>query len=320
MITDRLLLFTGTANPGLAGDIAANLSLALGKALVGAWKDGETRVQIEENVRGADVFVIQPTCPPVDHNLVQLLIMLDALKRASPRRLTAVIPYYGYAKQEKKSAGREPITAKLVANLITVAGANRILTLDLHSPAIEGFFDIPVDHLRGGPLLAEKIADLNLSNTVVVSPDSGGVHRAHEFRSHISGARLALMAKYRPQPEQVEAVEIVGKVGGRTAVIVDDMIQSGSTIIECVGKLKERHAGDIYVCATHAVFAAGAVERLKQAPITKVLVSDTVPVDSAQCGDRIEVLSVAPLLAEAVRRIHMDLSLSTLIAPTPRDR
>ncbi len=317
MRTDRLLLFTGAANARLAGAIADILNMPLGRAMVAAWKDGETRVQIEENVRGADVFVIQPTCPPVDHNLMQLLIMLDALKRASPRRLTAVIPYYGYAKQEKKSAGREPITAKLVANLITIAGANRILTLDLHSPAIEGFFDIPVDHLRCGPLLADRIVDLNLTNTVVVSPDSGGVHRAYEFRRHIDGARLALMAKYRPQPEQVEVVEMVGEVAGRTAVIVDDMIQSGGTIIECVEKLKEKHAADVYVCATHAIFAAGAIERLKQAPIAKVFVTDTVPVDRAQCGDRIEVLSVAPLLAEAIQRIHMDLSLSTLIPPTP---
>ena len=320
MDDDRLLLFSGTANEALAKDIAAQLDMTLAAATVKAWQDGETRVRINENVRGADVFVIQPTCPPVDHNLMQLLIMIDALKRASPRRITAVIPYYGYGKQEKKSAGREPITAKLVANLITIAGANRILTMDLHSPAIEGFFDIPVDHMRAGPLLADRVMDLKLRDLIVVSPDSGGVHRAYEFRGHIGKARLALMAKYRPQPEQAEIVEMVGEVEGRTAIIVDDMIQSGGTVIECTEKLKEKRAGDVYVCVTHAVFAEGAIAKIKKSAIKKLIVTNTIPVSAEQCGNRIEVITVAPLLAEAIQRIHKDLSLSTLIPPTTRPK
>ena len=313
MDSERLLLFSGTAHPSLAERIAAQLDLPLARALVTEWRDGETRVRIEENVRGADVFIIQPTCPPVDHNLVQLLIMIDALRRSSARRITAVIPYFGYAKQEKKSAGREPITAKLVANLIATAGANRIVTMDLHSAAIEGFFDIPVDHLRGGPLLADYVTDLKLSNLVVVSPDSGGAHRAYEFRSQLGGARIALMAKHRPQPEKAEIVEMVGEVKNRTAVVIDDMIQSGGTIIECAGVLSERGARDIYVCATHAIFAGGAMQAIKGSPICRVIVTDTIPVKGlAEAGGKVEMISVAPLLAEAIQRIHKDQSLSTL--------
>ena len=316
MESDRLLLFSGEANRPLAAEIAQELSLELGRARVGSWQDGETRVRIEDNVRGADVFVVQSTCPPVDRNLMQLLIIIDALRRASARRITAVIPYFGYAKQEKKSAGREPITAKLVANLITVAGASRILTMDLHSPAIEGFFDIPVDHLRAGHLLAQDIAARNLANLVVVSPDSGGVHRAYEFRSYLNNARLALMAKYRPQPDQLEMVEMVGEVGGRTAVIVDDMIQSGGTVIECANKLKERHASDVYVCATHPVFASDALKRICESPIKQVVVTNTIPVNIEQCEDKIKVITVAPLLAKAIAHIHGDQTLSTLFPPS----
>jgi len=310
--SERLLLFSGTANQPLAAEIAAKLDMPLGKALVTTWKDGETRVRIEENVRGADVFIIQPTCPPVDHNLVQLLIMIDAVRRASARRITAVIPYFGYAKQEKKTAGREPITAKLVANLITVAGANRVITMDLHSPAIEGFFDIPVDHLRAGPLLADYIADLHLPNLVVVSPDSGGAHRAYEFRRYLGGATLALMAKHRPEPERAEVLEMVGEVYGRTAIVIDDMVQSGNTIIECATRLKERGAHDVYVCATHPIFAAGALKAIKESAITEVIVTNTIPVDEEQGNGKLKVLTVAPLLAEVIRRIHNDQSLSTL--------
>lgn len=314
METDPLLIFCGAANQPLAAEIAADLHLPLGRALVQAWKDGETRVRIEENVRGADVFIIQPTCPPVDHNLMQLLIMIDALRRASARRITAVIPYFGYAKQEKKTAGREPITAKLVANVITVAGADRILTVDLHSPAIEGFFDIPVDHLRAGPLLADHIRELDLGNTVVVSPDSGGVGRAYQFREYLGHAGLAIMAKRRPEPEVAEIVEMVGDVEGRAAIIVDDLIQTGGTIIECAAELRERGSKDVYVCATHAIFAGDAMARIGASVITKVLVTNTVPVDATPSQGRVEILTIAPLLAEAIQRIHKDLSLSTLFS------
>jgi ribose-phosphate pyrophosphokinase len=318
MESERLLLFAGKANRPLAKQIAQQLGLSLGKARVETFKDGETMVKVEENVRGADVFIIQPTCPPVNENLMQLLIMIDALKRSSARRITAVIPYYGYAKQEKKSSGREPITAKLVANLITTAGADRILTVDLHSPAIEGFFDIPVDHLRAGPLLADYMAELKLPNIAVLSPDSGGVHRAYEFWQRIGHARLAFMAKHRPEPEKADALALVGEVADCTVLIIDDMIQSGGTIIDCAKKLKEPEPGhkavegDIYVCATHAVFAEGALDNIKQSHITKVIVTDTIPIATESCQDCVTVIPIAPLLAEAIQRIHQDRPLSTL--------
>jgi ribose-phosphate pyrophosphokinase len=312
MDNERLLLFSGTANKPLAAEIATCLDLAPGEAMVESYQDGETRVQIQQNVRGADVFVLQPTCPPVDSNLMQLLIMIDALRRASAGRITAVIPYFGYAKQEKKSAGREPITAKLVANLITTAGANRILTMDLHSAAIEGFFDIPVDHLRAAPMLAAHIAQMGLPNVVVVSPDSGGVHRAYEFRSHIGSTEFAFIAKHRRDPETPEILEMVGEVGGCSAVIVDDMIQSGGTIIECARELAKRGAMDIYVCATHAVFADHAMERIRSSRITRAIVTNTIPVGAEKRCEKIDVISIAPLLAETIQRIHQGQSLSTL--------
>jgi ribose-phosphate pyrophosphokinase len=309
---DLPLIFSGTANPQLAQAIAQQLGTRVGRALVGMWRDGETRVRIEENVRGADVFVVQPTCPPQDHNLMQLLIMIDALKRASAQRITAVIPYYGYAKQEKKTAGREPITAKLVANLITTAGANRILTMDLHAPAIEGFFDIPVDHLQAGPLLADYIRELNLPNIVVVSPDSGGVGRATRFRDRLPGSRLAIIAKQRPQPEVAEVIEMVGEVHGCTAVIVDDLIQSGGTIVEAAKVLLERGARAVYACATHPVFAESSIDTILHSPIQELVVTDTIPVPEHRRNHKIRVITVAPLLAEAILRIHKDLSLSSL--------
>ena len=254
----RLQIFSGNANLPLAQEIAAYLNINLGRAIVGMFKNGETRIKLEENVRGSDVFVIQPTCPPVNHNLMELLLLIDALRRASANRVTAVIPYYGYAKQEKKTTGREPISAKLVANLIRTAGADRLLTMDLHAPAIEGFFDIPVDHLQAGPLLADYVRELNLPDPVVVSPDAGGVGRANNFRERI-GAGLAIIAKQRPQPDSVEMLEMVGEIEGRTAIIVDDMISTGGTLAQAAGALKERGARTVYACATHGVFAGDAL-------------------------------------------------------------
>ena len=309
----RLLIFSGSANPELAKEIARCLRMNVGRALVGQFKNGETRIKIHDNVRGCDVFVIQPTCNPVDHHLMELLLLIDALRRASARRVTAVIPYYGYAKQEKKTAGREPISAKLVANLIRTAGADRVLTMDLHAPAIEGFFDIPVDHLQAAPMLADYIHGLNLANPVVVSPDAGGVGRANRFRERI-GAGLAIIAKQRPEPDTAEVLEMVGEVDGKTAIIVDDMISTGGTLVEAAHMLLDRGACKVYACATHGIFASDALEIIAQSSMIETIVTNTIPQSSLTSQARVRTISVAPLFAEAIMRIHQDLSLSALFA------
>jgi ribose-phosphate pyrophosphokinase len=309
----RLQIFSGSANRPLAQEIASYLNINLGRAIVDTFKNGESRIKLEENVRGSDVFVIQPTCTPVNHHLMELLLLIDALRRASASRVTAVIPYYGYAKQEKKTTGREPISAKLVANLIRTAGAHRVLAMDLHAPAIEGFFDIPVDHLQAGPLLADYIRDLNLHNLVVVSPDAGGVGRANSFRERI-GAGLAIIAKQRPQPDVAEMLEMVGEVQGKTAVIVDDMISTGGTLAEAARALKERGALDVYACATHGIFAEPALSIMTESMLMETIVTNTIPLPDAYESARVRVISVAPLFAEAIMRIHKDLSLSALFS------
>lgn len=307
----RLQVFSGNANLALAEDIAACLNLNLGRALVSTFKNGETRIKIEENVRGSDVFIVQPTCTPVNDNLMQLLILIDAVKRASAARITAVIPYYGYAKQEKKTTGREPISAKLVANMIRTAGAHRVLTMDLHAPAIEGFFDIPVDHLQAGQLLSDYVRSLNLKDPVVISPDAGGVGRANIFRERI-GASLAIIAKQRPRPDAVEMLEMVGDVKGRPAVIVDDMISTGGTLVEAAKSLLQRGATQVYACATHGIFAGDGITALRNSELVETIITDTIPLDPSAAGSRIKAISVAPLFAEAILRIHKDLSLSAL--------
>jgi ribose-phosphate pyrophosphokinase len=307
----RLLVFSGNSNRSLAQEIASCLNMNLGRATVGEFKNGETRVKLEDNVRGCDVFVIQSTCTPVNHHLMELLILIDALRRASVARVTAVIPYYGYAKQEKKTTGREPISAKLVANLICTAGADRILTVDLHAPAIEGFFDIPVDHLQATPLLAEHVLQLRLPDPVIVSPDAGGVRRANHFRENI-GAGLAIIAKQRPEPDVAEVLEMVGEVEGKTAIIVDDMISTGTTLVEAARTLRERGATAVYACATHGLFAANAIDIIAESHLVETLVTDTVPQLQNGQHARIRNISVAPLFAEAIMRIHKDLSLSAL--------
>ena len=309
----RLLVFSGNANPALAQEIAGSLRMSLGRAIVGSFKNGETRIKLQDNVRGCDVFVVQPTCTPVDHHLMELLLMIDALRRASASRVTAVIPYYGYAKQEKKTSGREPISAKLVANLIRTAGADRVLTMDLHAPAIEGFFDIPVDHLQASPMLADYIRDLNLPNPVVVSPDAGGVGRANRFRERI-GAGLAIIAKQRPEPDTAEVLEMVGEVEGKTAIIVDDMISTGGTLVEAAHALRERGALAVYACATHGIFAADAYDIIGKSELVETLVTNTIPLSPEADAARVRRISVAPLFAEAIMRIHKDLSLSALFA------
>ena len=307
----RLQVFAGNGNHKLAEDIMATLEAPLGRAIVDCWRNGETRVKLDENVRGSDVFIIQSLAEPVNHHLVELLIMIDAVRRSSAARITAVIPYFAYAKQEKKTGGREPISAKLVANLLVTAGVDRVLTLDLHAPAIEGFFDIPVDHLRATPLLASAFRRMAVEDIVAVSPDAGGVGRAEDFRVR-SGGSLAIISKKRPAPDEAEVIEMVGDVDGKTAVIVDDMISTGGTLVQAADMLIERGAARVYAAAVHPIFAGNAADLIAKSSIEKVIVTDTLPLQSPAQNGSIEVLTVAPLLAEAITRIHKDLSISAL--------
>jgi ribose-phosphate pyrophosphokinase len=308
----RLQVFSGTAHPRLAQDIMRMLDAPLGRALVDQWRNGETRIRLEESVRGSDVFVIQPLCAPVNHNIMELMLLIDALKRASADRITAVIPYFAYARQEKKTTGREPISAKVVSNMLVTAGVDRVLAMDLHAPAIEGFFDIPVDHLRGTSLLARRFHKEFDLPVVAVSPDSGGVTRAENFRA-LTGGSLAIISKRRPSPDETEVIEMVGNVDGQPCVIVDDMISTGSTLVEAAELLAKRGAAEIYAAATHGVFAADAFERIEQSPISRVIVTDSVPIPESR-RDMIEVVTIAPMLAEAIMRIHNDMSVSALFS------
>jgi ribose-phosphate pyrophosphokinase len=310
-VSQALQVFSGTSNPALAQEICDFLQIPLGVASIDRFPNDELRLRIEQNVRGSDVFVVQSMSEPVDQHIMQLLIMIDALRRGSADRITAVVPYFAYAKQEKKTAPREPISAKLVANLLTVAGADRVLTVDLHAAAIEGFFDIPVDHLRGAALLADYVHSLGLQNLVVVSPDAGGVARANDFRYRI-GASLAIIAKQRLRPDAVEMIEMVGDVRGRTAVIVDDMISTGGTLLEAAHLLRERGAAAVYVVATHAILAGNAAERMRSGVLDRAILTNTIAVPPSKRGESLTVLSVAPLLGEAIRRIHENMSVSAL--------
>lgn len=310
----RLQIFSGNGNLSLAKEIASNLNTNLGKAVVGKFENGETRIKLDDNVRGCDVFVVQPTCSPVNHNLMELLLIVDALRRASVSRVTAVIPYYGYAKQEKKTAGREPISAKLVADLIRVAGADRVLTMDLHAPAIEGFFDIPVDHLQAIPLLTDYIRSLHVPDIVVVSPDAGGVPRANHFRHYIDNTGLAIIARQHTGPDETSVEDMVGDVEGKTAIIIDDMISTGRTLMGAVNILQQRGAKEIYACVTHGVMTQQAIDTIAVSPIVKTIVTNTVAQPETCKQARIQTISVAPLFAEAIMRIHKDLSLSVLFS------
>ncbi len=309
----KLKIFSGNANLYLAEEIAEYLGVSVGEAKVSRFSDGEIHVKINESVRGADVFVIQPTCDPVNDNIMELLIMIDALKRASARRITAVIPYYGYARQDRKARARDPITAKLLANLITASGATRVVTMDLHAGQIQGFFDIPVDHLPGVPILAEYFINKNFEDTIVVSPDLGGVTRSRNMAERI-GASIAIIDKRRPEPNVAEIMNIIGDVNGKTVVMIDDIIDTAGTITQGAQALLERGAKEIYVCCTHGVLSGPAIERLQKSPIKEVVITNTISIPEEKMFDKIRVLSVAPLLGEAIIRIHEDLSVSKLFA------
>ncbi len=313
MNKDRMRIFTGNANPLLAENIARCLGIPLGQILVSRFSDGEIRVQVGENARGLDVFIVQPTCAPVNENLMELLIMLDAFRRASARRITCVMPYYGYARQDKKVKPREPITARLVANLLEVAGANRVLTVDLHAQQIQGFFNLPVDHLYAGPLIGQHLIESGLAhdNCVVVSPDVAGTPRAKALAEMLD-VPFAIIAKRRPEPNKVEVMEVVGNVEGKTAIMIDDMVDTGGSLVQGAEALLERGATDVIACCTHPVLSGNAPERILHSPIRQLIVTDTIPVPPEKMNEKITVLPVAPLLAEAILRIHNDDSVSVL--------
>jgi ribose-phosphate pyrophosphokinase len=309
---ERIRLFSGNSNITLAKKICDNLGVSLGKANVSTFSDGETRVEINENVRGMDVFIIQSTCSPVNITCMELLIMIDALKRASADRITAVIPYYGYSRQDRKVAPRAPITAKLLADLITTAGANRVLSIDLHAGQIQGFFNIPVDNLFATPVLLEHMKKIYLDNTVVVSPDTGGVERARAFGKRL-GASLAIIDKRREGPNEAQVMNIIGNIEGKRVIILDDMIDTAGTVVQAANALKKAGALEVSVCCTHPVLSGPALERIEGSDIKEIVVTDTIPLSqqATNCS-RIKILSVSGLLSEAVRRIYYNDSVSSL--------
>ncbi len=310
---NHIKIFTGNSNVALVEKVCDYLSIPLGKATVGRFPDGEIDVKVDEDVRGSDIFIIQPTCSPVNDSLAELLILIDCFKRASSARITAVLPYYGYARKDRKDEGRVPITAKLVANLITKAGADRVLTMDLHAAQIQGFFDIPVDHLLAFPVISDYYREKDLSDFVVVSPDVGGIKIARQYSNHLN-MRLAVVDKRRMGPEEIEVGFVIGDVEGRNAIIIDDLIATGGSICQAARVLKEKGAKDIYVGTTHPVLCGAAIEKLSAAPIKEIAVTDTIPLseEAKSMGDKIKVLSVSKLLGEAIKRIHTNRSISSM--------
>ncbi|MEE9199903.1 MAG: ribose-phosphate pyrophosphokinase [Candidatus Brocadiales bacterium] len=310
---DNLKIFTGNSNPDLANKICEYLNIPLGDAYVGRFPDGEINLKINEDIRGADVFVVQSICPPVNENLMELLITIDCIKRASAARITAVIPYYGYARKDRKDEGRVPITAKLVANLICKAGVDRALAMDLHAAQIQGFFDIPVDHIFAFPVLCEHYKSLNLPNAIVVSPDVGGIKIARAYSRKLN-IKMAVVDKRRVGPEETEVGFVIGEVKGKNIIMIDDIIATGGSIAQAARVLKEKGANDIYVGTTHPVLCGGASEKLDKAPIKEVAVTDTVPLDgrTKPLGGKITVLTISGLLGEAIRRIHTNESISAM--------
>ena len=314
MLSDenKLRIFTGNANPDLAREIAAYLGTTVGDSVVNRFNNGEIQVMINESVRGKDIFIVQPTCGPiVNDNVMELLIMADAFKRASANHITAVIPYYGYARQDRKARGREPITAKLMADLLETAGITRVVTIDLHAAQIQGFFNIPFDHMPGGPLLAEYIKEKNLENMVVVSPDLGGVSRARGF-AEILNAPMAIIDKRRPEPGVAEVMNLIGNVEGKNCILVDDMVDTAGSLTEGARALKKFGANEIYACCTHPILTDPALSRIAQSDITELVVTNTIPLAPAKKHPKIKVLSIAPILAETILRIYNDWSVSQL--------
>ncbi len=310
MIKNRMQIFTGNANPALARKICDYLSLPIGRCQVIRFPDTEIDVKVDDDVRGCDVFIVQSTCPSVNENLMELLVMIDCMKRASAERVTAVIPYYGYARADRKAEGRVPITAKLVANLVTVAGADRVLTVDLHASQIQGFFDIPVDHLFAAPVMIDYMKKLDLGDVIVVSPDVGGTKMARAYAKRLR-ADLAIVDKRRDGPDKTEVMHLIGDVRGKSVVLVDDMISTGTSITQAARACLQAGAVRAYLCATHAVLSGDALEKIRRSEAAETILTDTIPLR----GDRppsVTVLSVAGLLGEAIRRIHRSESVSSL--------
>jgi ribose-phosphate pyrophosphokinase len=310
----KLKVFGGRSNLALAERVARHLGDSLGKITLSNFPDGEISVRIEEDVRGRDIYLLQSTCPPVNENLMELLVMLDSFKRASAARITAVLPYYGYARQDRKDVGRVPITAKLVADLLTVAGAHRVLALDLHAAQIQGFFDIPVDHLFASPVIVEYIRSLNipLRDLVVLSPDEGSIKKALMYQKKLGGA-IAIVDKRRTSPTETKQANLIGaSLDGKVAVIFDDMISTAGSVVGAAHVAKHNGAREVYACATHAVLCGPAIERLRDAPIRQVVVTDSIPVPPNKQLPNLVVLSIAPLLADAIKRIHLNESVSKL--------
>lgn len=311
-------VIAGNSNPKLAKDICKHLGIPLASVLASKFSEGETRVQIHDNVRGKDIFIVQPTCPPANDNLMELLILVDAARRASAKRITAVLPYYGYARQDRKDQPRVPITAKLVANLITAAGANRVLTMDLHANQIQGFFDIPVDHLYAINSLCEYLESENIEDLVVVSPDVGGTKMARAYAKRLN-AGLAIVDKRRESPEKTEVMHILGDVKGKNVVIVDDIVATAGSMVEAILALKKMGVKDVYAAVSHGILSGPAIERLEGCkPLKKLVITDSIPLKTSKKISKIEVVSVAPILAEAIRRIHDEESISCLFDGTTR--
>lgn len=310
---NKLQVFSGNSNPDLAAQVATFLDVSLGRAEVRRFSDGEVMVEIDENVRGGDVFVLQSTCTPVNDHLMELLLMLDAFRRASAKRVTAVIPYYGYARQDRKVSPRVPISAKLVADLISAAGASRVLTVDLHAGQIQGFFDVPVDNLYATPVIFKHVRDnLGSESVTVVSPDPGGVERARAFAKRLD-AGLAIIDKRRARANEVAEMRVVGDVAGQSAIIVDDIVDTAGTLAAAAGALKDAGAASVFACCTHPVLSGPAIERIQASELTKLLVTDTIPLrEAGRACSKIEVLSVAHLLGEAILRTHREESISSL--------
>ena len=309
--SDRIRIFTGNANPQLAKNIAKCLNIPLGNAYVGHFNNGETQVMIDESVRGKEVFIVQPTCQPVNDLLMELLIMIDACKRASAKNIAVVIPYYAYARQDRKTRGREPISAKLVADLLTRAGASRVITMDLHAGQIQGFFDIPLDNLLGVPILSDYIETKGLKDIVVVSPDLGGVTRARQLADRLE-APIAIIEKRRPMPGVAEVMNLIGSIEGKTAVIVDDIVDTAGSLVEGAKALGKFGAKEVYACCTHAILSDPAIARVEASNIKELIITDTIPLAEEKKSSKIKILSVAPVFAEAIELIYGQKSVSKL--------